>query len=115
MVYLPFKDRIKANYDLLKPKGTFFTLILVMTLAVVWMLTVFLVFILQSIANDISNLPIVLYIGIAIIVAVLASIINFFLIEALFKLYVKNIRHAFKVQYDSEYAGIEKNLKEYSP
>jgi len=28
---------------------------------------------------------------------------------------VKNIRHAFKVKYDSEYAGVDQNMKEYSP
>lgn len=45
LVYWPFEDKIKENYDLLKPKGSFFTLILVVTLATVWMLTVFLTFI----------------------------------------------------------------------
>jgi hypothetical protein len=52
---------------------------------------------------------------VSIAVAVIAAIINFFAIKFLFKLYVKNIRHAFKVHFDSDYAPVEKNLKEYSP
>jgi len=115
LVHLPFRDRVKDNYNLLKPKGSFFTLILVMTLATVWMLTVFLTFILQSSTDNVASLPMANYVGIAIGIAIVASIINFFTIKALFKLYVKNIRHAFKVHYDSEYANVDQNMKEYSP
>jgi hypothetical protein len=46
VVYYPFRNKVAENYNLLKPKGSFFTLILAISLSSVWMLTVFLTFML---------------------------------------------------------------------
>lgn len=80
LVYYPFRSKLKESYDLLKPKGSFFTLILTVTLATVWMLTVFITFILSSGSSNISEMSIGSFVGVAIAIAIMAAVINFFAI-----------------------------------
>ena len=42
LIYYPFRDKIFEKYDLLKPKSTFFNLLIVSTVCVCWMITIFL-------------------------------------------------------------------------
>jgi hypothetical protein len=42
IIYYPFRDRTFEKYDLLKPKSTFFVLLVVTSLCIVWMITIFL-------------------------------------------------------------------------
>jgi hypothetical protein len=42
IVYYPFRDKIMEQYDLLKPKTTFYTLLVICTCCIAWMTTIFL-------------------------------------------------------------------------
>lgn len=42
LLYYPFRDKLLEQYDLLKPKTTFYTLLVVCSCCIAWMTTIFL-------------------------------------------------------------------------
>ena len=99
LIYYPFRDRISDKIDLLKPKGNFFNLIVITSLCVVWMCTIFLSAILEFTYSDVTKLGFMTFVGLTIAIAVIATLVNMVAINRLFRLYTINIKNAFKVDY----------------
>ena len=60
--YYPFRNRTLERYDLLKPKSTFFNLLLISSLCIVWMSTIFLSSILQYVYTDVTSIDLIVFI-----------------------------------------------------
>lgn len=76
VLYYPFRQRISDTVDLLKPKSTFYNLILVTSICVVWMSTIFLSAILQSVYSTVSAIPTGVFVGLTVLIAVVSSTLN---------------------------------------
>jgi len=76
IIYYPFRDRISDKVDLLKPKSTFFNLIVITALCVVWMTTIFISAILQSAYINVSAIPAGTFVGFTVLIAFTSSVVN---------------------------------------
>ena len=115
VLYYAFRDRTTDKYDLLKPKTTFYTLLVVTSCCISWMITIFLSAILQSMYSNVQTIPLSMFIGVTVGVAVLSSVFNLVCINRLFRIYVLNVKGAFKVDYGHQYVHIDQGLQEYEP
>ena len=87
IIYYPFRDKITEKYDLLKPKSTFFNLLVVSSMCVTWMITIFISSLLQQSYSDVSTINWAVFVMVTFAVAIIASIINLIIVNRLFRLY----------------------------
>lgn len=112
LLYYPFRNRSLERYDLLKPKSTFFNLLVISSLCIVWMVTIFLSTILQYVYTDVTSVDLVVFILLTVAIAVLSSLLNTFVINRLFRLYVVNVKNAFKVDYGHQFKPVGHEVEE---
>lgn len=115
LLYFPFRDRVLEKYDLLKPKTTFYTLLFICTCCIAWMTTIFLTAILQSSYSNISLIPVGTFVGLTIAIAIISSFLNLIATNRLFRIYLLNLKNAFKVDYGHKFVDMNQGLKEYEP
>lgn len=99
VIFFPFRDRVLEKYDMLKPKTTFYTLLFICTCCIAWMTTIFLSAILQSSYSNISLIPFGTFVGITIAISIISSFLNLVATNRLFRIYILNVKNAFKVDY----------------
>jgi len=115
VIYYPFRDKIAEQYDLLKPKTTFYTLLVICTCCVAWMTTIFLSSILESAYSNVTLIPTSTFVGLTVAIAIISSLLNIIATNRLFRIYLINIKSAFKVDYGHRFIDAYKGLKEYEP
>jgi hypothetical protein len=98
-VYYPFRDKISVSYDLLKPKTTFYTLLVISSCCIAWMITIFLASIIESVYEEISTVPLPIYIGVTVVISIISSFLNILCINQLFRIYILNVKGAFRIDY----------------
>ena len=57
----------------------------------------------------------VVFIILTVAIAVISSLINMFATNRLFRVYLLNMKAAFKVHYGNDFVSAHENLKEYEP
>lgn len=99
VLYYPFRDRTSDNFNLLKPKPTFYTLLVVTSCCIAWMTTILLSAILQNVYTDILTVPLTVFIGVTVVISIISSVLNIICINRLFRIYLMNIKAAFRIDY----------------
>jgi hypothetical protein len=116
LVFFPFRNRVEEFYNLLRPKLSFYNMLILTSCTISWMVTIFLASILSATYNNISTVDLGVFIGVTIVIALISSILNWIAINRLHDLYVVNIKGAFKVYYDHEFVPHdEQHIQEYIP
>lgn len=115
IIYFPFRDRLLEQYDLLKPKTSFYTLLVICTCCVAWMTTIFLSAILQNVYTNISTVPLSTFIGLTVAIAIISALLNIIATNCLFRIYLLTLKGAFRVDYGHQYKEVESAMKEYQP
>ena len=105
LVYYPFRDNLSDTYNLLKPKTTFYALLIVCTACIAWMATIFLSAILQNVYSDITTVQLVVFIVLTVAIAIISSLLNMFATNRLFRVYLLNMKAAFKVHYGNDFVS----------
>jgi hypothetical protein len=103
ILFLPFRNRIEECYDLLRPKLSFFNMLLLTSCTVVWMVTVLLASVLSSAYLDISTIQLGVFIAVTVGISIISSILNYLAINRLVALYMINIKGAFQIHYGHEF------------
>ena len=83
VAHYPFRDKVADKVDLLKPKSTFFNLIFVTQLCVVWMITILLSAALKSVIADVSTVAVGTFVGLSIVIGLIATALNMLQINRL--------------------------------
>jgi hypothetical protein len=107
ILYYPFRDKMTEQYDLLKPKTTFYVLLVITTCCIAWMTTIFLSAILQSSYSDVTLIPLGTFVGITIAISIISSILNLIATNRLFRIYLINVKGAFKVDYGHKFLALD--------
>lgn len=115
LLYYPFRDKLLEQYDLLKPKTTFYTLLVITSCCIAWMITIFLTAILQSSYSNVTLIPNGVFAGLTVAIAIISSLMNLIPTNRLFSVYLLNVKNAFKVDYGVKYLNVDEGLKEYEP
>jgi hypothetical protein len=116
LVFFPFRNRVEEFYDLLRPKLSFYNMLILTSCTISWMVTIFLASLMSATYSDIAKIEIGTFIGVTIAISIVSSILNWIAINRLHDLYVVNIKGAFKVYYDSEFvAHGDQDQIEYQP
>lgn len=103
------------KYDLLKPKTSFYTWLVILSCCISWMTTIFLSAILQSTYSIIDSIPLLVYIAVTVGVAFISSILNIICVNRLMRIYVLNVKGAFKVDYGHKFLAMNQGLGDYEP
>lgn len=115
IVFYPFREKALEKYDLLKPKTTFYTLLFICSCCIAWMTTIFLTALLQSTYSDVTLIPAGTFVGLTVAIAVIASLLNLVATNRLFRIYLFNVKNAFKVDYGLRFADLGQALRDYEP
>lgn len=100
IVFFPFRNRVEEYYDLLRPKLSFYNMLILTSCTIAWMVTVFLASLLSATYSNIATIQMGVFIGVTIVIAMISSILNWVAINRLLDMYVMNVKGAFKVYYD---------------
>ncbi len=106
LVFYPFREKALEKYDLLKPKTSFYTLLFISTCCIAWMTTIFLTAILQSTYSNVTLIPISTFFGLTIAIAIISSILNLISTNRLFRIYLYNVKNAFKIDYGLKFSSL---------
>ena len=115
IIFYPFRDKVLEQYDLLKPKTSFYTLLVVCTCCIAWMTTIFLSAILQSSYSDVTLIPLSTFIGLTIAISIISAILNVIATNRLFRIYLITVKGAFKIDYGLKFQSAHQGLKEFEP
>lgn len=115
IIYYPFRDKLLEQYDLLKPKTSFYTLLVICTCCVAWMTTIFLSAILQNVYSNISTVPLGTFIGLTVAIAIISAFLNIVATNRLFRIYLLTLKSAFRVDYGHQYKQVEAAMREFQP
>jgi len=79
------------------------------------MTTIFLSAILSSAYSNVTLIPIGTFAGLTVAISIISSILNIISTNRLFRIYLINVKAAFKVDYGHQFLNIEKGLHDYEP
>lgn len=91
ILHYPFRNRLTEKYDLLKPKTTFFTLLLISSLCIVWMSTILLSSIIQKAYSNITSIDLLVFILFTIGIGLVSSVLNMLSIKKIYSIYTKSV------------------------
>lgn len=60
-------------------------------------------------------IPLGVFVALTLLIALISSFLNIIATNRLHRIYLINIKSAFKVNYGNEYVDVHSNLKEYEP
>ena len=106
---------MNEKYDLLKPKTPFYTLLVITSCCISWMVTIFLAALIQVFYSNVQTVPLIVFIVVTAIMAAISSVINIIVVNRLFRIYVLNVKGAFKIDYGHQYVHMSDGLKDYEP
>jgi hypothetical protein len=116
LVFFPFRNRVEEFYDLLRPKLSFYNMLVLTSCTISWMVTIFLASLLSATYSNIATIELGVFIAVTIAISLISSILNWASINRLHNLYIINIKGAFKVYYNSEFVTHgEQDQQEYQP
>lgn len=79
------------------------------------MTTIFLSAILQNSYSDVTLIPIGTFAGLTVAISIISSCLNIISTNRLFRIYLINVKAAFKVDYGHKFLALDQALREYEP
>lgn len=71
------------------------------------MTTIFLTALLQSSYSNVTLIPVGTFVGLTIAIAIISSILNLVSTNRLFRIYLVNVKNAFKVDYGLKFLALD--------
>lgn len=65
--------------------------------------------------SDITTVELIVFILLTVLIAVVSGLLNIIATNRLFRVYLLNMKAAFKVHYGNQFVEAQQNLKEYEP
>jgi hypothetical protein len=115
LMYYPFRNRIYDKIDLLKPKSSFYIMMFVCSLCIVWMSTVLLASLFQLFVEDISTVSWSAFVLLGLAISAVSSLLSLLAMNRFYRLYLLNIKNSFKIDYGARWLKIQHGIQEYAP